>query len=130
MATSTDAPVSADDPSLLNLLSGASLQEVDTFPFGVIGFDREEIVAVYNAEESRRSGLLTERVVGLRFFTEVAPCINNPLVAERFRTEPVLDASTDYVFTFMMKPTPVRLRMLADPDVELRYLVVTDGAQS
>jgi hypothetical protein len=33
-------------------------------------------------------------------------------VAFRFENEPVLDAIIDYVFTFRMKPTAVKLRLL------------------
>jgi photoactive yellow protein len=124
---SPDSTVSPEDPYLLAVLSDASDADIDRYDFGLIGFDRSETVVRYNADESRRSGLLPERVLGLQFFTEVAPCTNNYLVAERFRAETTLDVSLDYVFTLRMQPTPVRLRLLAHPEFDLRYLVVTDA---
>jgi len=44
---------------------------------------------------------------------DVGPCTNNYLVAQRFLDCDELDEQLDYVFTFRMAPTPVRLRMLA-----------------
>ena len=101
-----------------------SAQDLDELDFGVIGFDSEENVTVYNRFESGVSGLTPVRVLGKNLFVEVAPCTNNFLVAERFRSEPSLDAELDYVFTLRMKPTPVRLRLLADPSARLRYMIV------
>jgi photoactive yellow protein len=63
-------------------------------------------------------------VIGRHFFSAVAPCTNNFMVAYRFETEPALDAVTDYVFTLRMQPTAVRLRLLKQPLRRLMYLVV------
>jgi hypothetical protein len=41
------------------------------------------------------------------------------------RLEPDLDDTIDYVFTFRMAPTPVRLRMLARAGAGHQYLVVS-----
>lgn len=112
------------DEDLLVQLESMSVDEVDQLGFGVIGFDAEERVTVYNSYEAGVSGLDPERVIGGQLFTEVAPCTNNYLVAERFRAESELDEQLDYVFTLRMRPTPVRLRLLAHPTSTLRYLVV------
>jgi hypothetical protein len=54
--------------------------------------------------------------------------MNNFMVAQRFEdalengTE--LDAVIDYVLTLRMRPVKVRLRLLARPDSELRYVLV------
>jgi hypothetical protein len=45
------------------------------------------------------------------------------MVAQRFETEPALDAIVDYVFTLRMQPTKVRLRLLRQPGRRM-YLVV------
>jgi hypothetical protein len=50
------------------------------------------------------------------------------MVAHRFQTEPVLDEIVDYVFTFRMAPTPVRLRLLKRPGARFAYLVVEKRA--
>lgn len=109
---------------LIDELETMSADDVDELEFGVIGFDEDERVTVYSAFEAAISGLDPGRVIGRDLFTEVAPCTNNFLVAERFRAEPVLDEQLDYVFTLRMKPTPVRLRLLARPGSALRYMLV------
>ncbi len=46
------------------------------------------------------------------------------MVAHRFEGEPTLDAIIDYVFTLKMRPTKVKLRLLAAPSARRRYLLV------
>jgi photoactive yellow protein len=100
----------------------------DGLAFGVIGFDEHHIVRCYNAPESRFSGLAVHQVLGLPFFTEVAQCMNNYLVAQRFQdagdTGTPLDATIDYVLTWRMRPTRVQLRLLCGPDSPLRLLLL------
>jgi len=60
----------------------------------------------------------------LVFFTEVAPCTNNYLVAGRFEEESTLDETIDYTFTVKMRPTQVKLRLLKDDRAERQYLAV------
>ena len=78
----------------------------------------------YNTCEARAAGLSAARVLGQNFFTAVAPCTNNFMVAQRFTDEPELDATIDYVFTLKMRPTKVKLRMLAAPSSRRQYLLV------
>lgn len=89
-----------------------SVEDLDELGFGVVGLDSEHAVTHYNRAESEISGLDRERVIGRRFFIEVAPCCNNFMVAQRYTDEAELDATVDYVFTFKMRPTPVTLRLL------------------
>lgn len=102
--------------------------DVDQLPFGVIGFDGEGLVRVYNRYESQAAALAPERVVGMHVFDDVAPCMNNFLVAQRFddaaRDGAVLDDTIDYVLTLRMRPTPVRLRLLHVPQARFRYILV------
>lgn len=98
--------------------------EFDALDFGVLGLDAKHRVTTYNAFESKLSGLSPERVIGRHVFSEVAPCTNNFMVAQRFENEESLDATIDYVFTLRMRPTPVRLRMLRQPDGAQQFLLV------
>ncbi len=54
--------------------------------------------------------------------------MNNYLVATRFEEATsgctVLDATIDYVLTLRMRPTKVKLRLLASPARALRYVLV------
>ncbi len=113
-----------DDPDLLSALEAADEAALDRAPFGVISMTLAGVVTHYNLAESELSGLTPSRVVGRVFFTGVAPCTNNFMVAHRFQTEPELDAVIDYVFTTRMTPTPVRLRMLRQTGRRGMYLIV------
>jgi photoactive yellow protein len=109
-------------------LGRASAPDLDALEFGVIGFDAEGVVRRYNAHESRMAGLSLDRVVGHSFFTVVAPCMNNFMVAQRFEDTAqaggTLDETIDYVLTLRMRPVKVKLRLLADPAIPLRHLFV------
>jgi len=116
------------DADLLDVLPRLGDAELDDLHFGVIGFDHDTVVRRYNATESRDAGLSAQRVLGHPLFTVVAPCMNNFLVAQRFEDaaaagEP-LDVMVDYVLTLRMRPVKVKLRLLATPDVSVRYVLV------
>jgi photoactive yellow protein len=125
-----------DDPDLLGALESVPLAEIDGLGFGLVVMDRDGIVVGYNQRESRLSGLPPAEVTGRNFFTDVGPCTNNYLVAQRYadagqhrdpngHSDPVdLDERLDYVFTFRMAPTPVRLRLLARKRSPRQYLAV------
>ena len=113
-----------DQDDLLQVLEAASHEALEAAPFGVIGMERDGTVSQYNAAESRLAGLSPGRVLGRHFFSAVAPCTNNFMVAQRFETEPALDAIIDYVFTLRMRPTAVRLRLLKGPGARRMYLLV------
>lgn len=116
------------DISRLDQITGASTQQLDQLEFGVIGFDDDGIVRLYNATESRYSGLSVEKVVGMHLFTTVAPCMNNYMVAQKYEDALIhgreLDETIDYVLTLRMRPTLVKLRMMAKPSLPLRYLLL------
>lgn len=113
-----------DAVDLLTKLDEMRLEQFDDLPFGLIVMDRSGVVVSYNAFESARSGIAHDQVLGRHFFESVGPCMNNYLVAQRFLDEPSLDDFLDYVFTFRMVPTPVRLRLMAQPSSDRRYVAV------
>src|SRR6478672_2857869 len=116
------------DPGLLAALEAASPADLDALDVGVIVMDRAGVVLEYNHDESERSALPRSEVVGRNFFVVVGPCTNNLLVAGRFRraaSEQLdLDEEIDYVFTFRLRPVPVRLRMLAGRQASRQFLIV------
>ena len=111
-------------PGLLDRLEAADDATLDTVPFGIVAMAADGVVTSYSAYESKLSGLSPANVVGRHFFSAVAPCTNNFMVAYRFETEPALDAVIDYVFTLRMQPTSVRLRLLKQPGRKRMYLAV------
>ena len=118
--------VGFDAANLLEVLEGASFQDIDKLAFGLVIMDRAGDVVFYNADEAARAGLSADRVIGRNFFESVGPCTNNYLVAQRFLDEPDLDEFVDFVFTLRMAPTPVRLRMMASAGSPRQYLAVLD----
>jgi photoactive yellow protein len=109
---------------LLDSLATASANTLDALPFGIIGMTTDGTVVSYNFVESRLSGLTPTKVIGRHFFSAVAPCMNNVMVAHRFETEATLDCIMDYVFTLRMQPTNVRLRLLKDTGRSHMFLAV------
>jgi photoactive yellow protein len=96
----------------------------DALLFGIVGFAADTTVEVYNASEARLSGLDPSIVLGVPFFEAVAQCMNNFMVAQRFEDEAELDAIVPYVLTLRMRPTKVRLRLMASPEVARRYVLI------
>lgn len=110
------------------LLSELSSEQLDTLEFGVIGFDDDCLVKIYNAVESKMAGLSVQSVLDADLFSTVAPCMNNFLVAQKFEDavyeKAELDEVMDYVLTLKMKPTRVKLRLISSPKLPFNYLVI------
>jgi photoactive yellow protein len=117
-----------DEAELAARLDTMTQDEFDDLDFGVIAIDDQTRVCVYNAAESRIAGLSPGRVLGSRLFEVVAPCMNNFMVAQRFADAAAarieLDVVIDYVLTLRMLPLKVRLRLVATPGSERRYVLV------
>ncbi|NPD70365.1 phosphonate transporter [Lichenicola cladoniae] len=113
-----------DDPSMATLLEAMGDAEINDLDYGVVGLDQEGLVECYNVHEERYSGLSRTRVVGRPFFFDVAPCMNNYLVAERLE-EASLDVTLPYVLTFRMRPTPVKLRLIRTPTFRRRWVLIS-----
>ncbi len=113
-----------NDPGILAWLDAATAEDMDLVAFGIIGLAADTTVVRYNGTEAERAGLTPSRVIGRYFFNSVGPCTNNAMVAGRFRTQDALDATIDYVFTFRMTVSPVRLRLLKRAGSGPMYLLV------
>ncbi len=101
-----------DAADLFDALNAASAHELDALAFGVVRMNEALEVVAYNRAEAALSGLDPAWVLGRRFFTEVAPCTNNHLVADKYRRAGDLDDRLEYVLTFHMRPVRVELRLL------------------
>jgi photoactive yellow protein len=112
------------EDGLLDSLEAADADTLDALVFGVVGMAADGTVTSYNTAESLLSGLTPSKVVGRHFFSAVAPCTNNFMVAYRFSTEAIIDDIIDYVFTLRMQPTKVRLRLLKQTGRPRMFLAV------
>lgn len=117
-----------EDPGICAHLNQLSDDELDALPFGVIGFDTGGHVRRYNRHESVASAFPRQNVIGQHAFVELAPCLNNYLVAGRFteaeHDAQVLDEVLPYVLTFRMRPTRARLRLLYQPGEAMCYMLI------
>lgn len=124
----SNSALSFDLDDLGARLAATSDADLDTLDFGVIGFDDETVVTRYNAVESAAAGLSPQRVLNQPLFTNVAPCMNNFMVAQRFEDAQeqgaALDTTIDYVLTLRMRPVKVQLRLIAVPGAAARYVLV------
>jgi photoactive yellow protein len=117
-----------DAPGLREWLNVADTAMLDALPFGLIAMHPDGVVAHYNLAEAALSGLTPKRVVGRNFFSSVAPCTNNFMVAHRFHVESQIDDIIDYVFTLRIAPVKVRLRLMKQENVALMHLAVEKRA--
>jgi photoactive yellow protein len=111
------ADLAFDDEGVGEELRHASEDELNRAPFGIIKIDDAGTVQFYNRYESNLSGINPEEAVGTNFFTELAPCSNNPLFLGRFKNgvrEGDLDEYFTYTFTYKMRPTLVDVRLYRD----------------
>lgn len=126
------ASLQFDQAGLGPLLDALDDAQLDLVPFGIIGMDGSTAVTRYNALESQHAGLTPPRVLGSPLFTVVAPCMNNFMVGQRFddaaAAGEALDDTIDYVLTLRMRPTRVKLRLIATPGSATRYVLVNRPA--
>ena len=113
-----------ENAQLLEWLETASPEDMNGLPFGVVRTDLQGKVTHYSRWESQFSGLESAGVVGRNFFTDVAPCSNNYLIAHVFTEPGAIEKSLDYVFTYKLRPTRVQLRLLRAEGSEHQYLAV------
>ena len=90
----------------------------DALPIGVVVLDQTGRVVVYNECEERLAGRARERVLGRRFFEEVAPCLDVRDLGGRFRAgiaRGEISAHVEFTFPFpnVNQPRDVVVRMLA-----------------
>ena len=75
--TSSELP-SFDEPRLALAVEQLTPDEMGKLPYGVIRLDNDGRVTLYSACEEALSGKDAASVVGQPFFTDIAPCMNNP----------------------------------------------------
>ncbi len=103
----------ADD--LANAISKMSDKDIDNLAFGAIKLDATGKILSYNKTEGDITGRKPEDVIGKNFFTEVAPCTNQPEFYGKFKegvTKGNLNALFEYTFDYKMKPTKVKVHMM------------------
>jgi photoactive yellow protein len=117
-----------DAPGLAGWLQSIDAAGLDRLGYGALGFDAEGILHQYNRVMSAGTGIAAARLLGQNVFVTVSPCMNNSMVMQRFEDTmnngQALDEIVDFVLTWRMRPTYVRLRLVASPGQPLRYVLV------
>jgi photoactive yellow protein len=86
-------------PKLAEAVEALTADEIDQLPFGVIGLDQQGVVRVYNKTEAQLSGYKSRPAQGLRFFVDVAPCMDNGYFKGRI-DQAIKSGKLDIAFTF------------------------------
>lgn len=105
-----------DSVSINDLHSNAS--GFNAANFGIVKMDHDGKVTDYNDNQAKHTGMSKGSVMGKHFFTQVAPCTNNFMVAQKFENQGALNEKVPYTFTIKMAPTPVTLRLLKDSSAQ------------
>jgi len=100
-----------DSPNILGWLDEQPNEIFDSLNFGLVKMSKTGTVLFYNKAEELITGVKSENTIGKHFFTQIAPCTNNFLVAEKFNNLN-LDEQVQYIFTYVTQPIPVQLRLL------------------
>ncbi|MBF0376327.1 MAG: phosphonate transporter [Desulfamplus sp.] len=105
-------------------IESAKQEEKDSCPFGIIGFDNNGIIREYNKTESDNSGYSKEFILNKHIFLDVAPCMNNYLVALKFDEKKEFDETIPYILSFKVKPIKVQLRLIKNKELQLNYVLI------
>lgn len=119
----TNQTVNFSDPNLLEWLEQQSNEQLDETPFGIVRMNREGVVVAFSKTESHITGVTPSYAIGKYYFTQIAPCANNMMVAAKY-AQPTLDEELDYILTYVCEPMKVRLRLLKSPDSQYQYFLV------
>jgi photoactive yellow protein len=71
-------PPDFDDPALAARIEALPPGAIDDLPFGAVRLDPVGRVLVFNRAEAKLSGYGSRPTIGLDFFTEIAPCMDQP----------------------------------------------------
>lgn len=113
-----------ENKNLFKWLNSATELEIDSLDFGVIGFNNQMKIRLYNSVEEKNAGFNREKVLNTHVFIDIAQCMNNYMVSLKFETLDIIDETIDYILSFRMRPTPVKLRLLKDKSIDTNYIII------
>jgi len=114
------------DPNLARQLDAMGQEELDDLPFGVLKLDGDGRVVGYNRVEAEIAEVDFAQQINHNFFTEIAPCMDNPFFRGRFEDGINTGAlALDFEFETDLDPRAehIRVRML-NSEVSGQYWVV------
>ena len=90
-------------PKLAEAVEAMAPEELDSLPFGVTCIDAQGVVRVYNKTRAEQGGRGSMPTVGLSYFSDVAPCLDNGYFKGRIdkaRASGALDISFSFIGDF------------------------------
>lgn len=108
-------------------LASLTRDQADALGFGIVRVDDEGKIELYNRWEAEMAGVPPTSAEGRNFFTQVAPCTNNRLVYGKFKEgvgKGELDLALNYTFTYKMKPTNVKMRLVRSARTNKNFVLV------
>jgi len=126
--------LSYDSVDLAEVLPRIPRRGRDRMTFGIIELDYDGVIIAYNMGEAKVSGRNPKDMVGRNFFSDIAPCTRTPEFYGRFKAGTKtgnLNARFDFVFSYAMEPTAVRVTMITSvidglPRVLVLIRILTD----
>ena len=115
--------INFSEKDIINYLENQDENGFNDLPFGLVKMNQANEVVFYNKHESEITGVDPSTAIGKVFFTQIAPCTNNFMVAEKYK-QVELDEELDYLFTYVTTPTKVRLRLLKSAQFAHQYMLV------
>ncbi len=112
------------DKDILQKLIVSSETERDSVDFGVIEIDYSNIIIDYNSIEEGLSGYKKDFVSGKNLFLDIAPCMNNYIVALKFEEKEDFDEITPYILSFKIKPVSVDLRLIKNKELKRAFILI------
>ena len=120
--------IAFDDKNIVQVLSRMSDEELNSLDFGVTALDNDCVVKGYNNYLVNLSGVSIQKAMGYHYFSNVAPCMNNFMVAQKLEDaidEKIqFDETINYVLSVRMKPTRVKLRIIHDSNTSVSYILI------
>jgi photoactive yellow protein len=107
--------VTFGDPDLVAKVDAMGQDELDELPFGVLKLDGQGRIIGYNRLEEQIAGVDYSSYLSRHFFTEIAPCMDNPFFRGRFEDGIAQgNLAMDFEFESDLDPRAehIRVRML------------------
>lgn len=105
--------VDFDEPHLASAVERLPPDAVDALDFGAIRLDREGRVTFFSKAEGQLSGYRAQDAMSRHFFTEIAPCMDNPQFRGRIEKAAAagrLDVEFGWVGDFSDRQRELRVR--------------------
>jgi photoactive yellow protein len=117
MSVTTD--VIFDTPELGRAIEKLSVDSINRLPFGVIKLNASGVVEFYSAREAELSGRGDLPVLGIDFFSKIAPCMDTPQFRGRIETAIAngkLDAEFSHIGDFSDRDRELAIRAQSASD--------------